>query len=337
MNDFHSKGVSSHHCLLLSLVVVGACVVATMDELLALMDDGVPTEDTEISSDAATEGDEPQTQERIVIATTAPSMSTRRPTHPDLNRSRNHPAPTMEPQDRIEIGIDNKLGIRMLKRQMSSIDLMELISSNPYHSPASLAAMSLASLNRLLVEPTSVLNAATVCGKTNICTVGIVFSNSGTRISSNGRAFSILTIGNLQTGPVASVFMFGEAYSKLCTKCPPGTVVALVSPSLMSPKEQSQRRDDTTVSFSVANPRQLLPVAQARDYGVCKGTVSTKRSDGKWISNGGQCKHFVDVRVSQYCEKHRAQRNVRIMEHHQEQWTNDLYATTKGRTCTQQA
>lgn len=279
-----------------------------MDELLALMDNDVRTEDTETSSGAATEGEEPQTQERIVVAA-APSTSTRRPTHPDLNRSRAHAAPIMEPQDRIEIGIDNKLGIRMLKRQMSSIDLMDLISSNPHYSPASIAAMSLASLNRLLVEPTSVLSPATVCGKTNICTVGIVFSNSGTRISSNGRAFSILTIGNLQTGPVASVFMFGEAYSKLCTKCPPGTVVALVSPSLMSPKEQSHR-NDTAVSFSVANPRQLLPVAQARDYGVCKGTVSAKRADGKWISNGGQCKQHVDVRVSQYCEKHRAQRNI---------------------------
>lgn len=283
-----------------------------MDELLALMDNDVPTGEIEISSGVATEGEESQAQESIVAAPSP--ASTRPPTHPDLNRSRARTTPavtTLEPTDRIEIGIDNKLGIRMLKRQMSSIDLMDLISSNPYHSPASIAAMSLASLNRLLAEPTSVLSAATICGKTNICTVGIVFSNSGTRISSNGRAFSILNIGNLQTGPVASVFMFGEAYSKLCTKCPPGTVVALVSPSLMSPKEQSQRRDNTAVSFSVANPRQLLPVAQARDYGVCKGTVSTKRSDGKWISNGGQCKQHVDIRVSQYCEKHRAQRNVK--------------------------
>jgi hypothetical protein len=79
-------------------------------------------------------------------------------------------------------------------------------------------------------------------------------------------------------------------------------------PNLMSPKEGSR---DCAVALSVADPRQLLLVAHARDFGVCKGPVSTKRADGQWISNGGQCKHHVDIRVSEYCLKHRKQQNVK--------------------------
>jgi len=279
-----------------------------MDELLALMDDDGPAEESEISSSTAEVGE----QQRPAIGVDQSVTNTVRPSaapaanraHPDLD----HSLSTIEPQGRVEISIDKKLGIRMIKRLMSSIDLMDLISTHPYHSPATISAMSLAALNRLLVEPTSVVSAATVSGKTNIVTVGIVFTNTGTRISANGRAFSILKIGSLVTGSVVSVFLFGEAYSKHCAKCPPGTVVALVSPSLLPPKEDSR---DTTVSLSVGDPRQLIPVAQARDYGVCKATVSAKRPDGQWISNGGRCKHHVDLRVSPYCETHRNQQTVK--------------------------
>ena len=276
-----------------------------MDELLALMDDDVSVQ---VSVSSSTADIPVRSEVRVVEQTVATAVDNQSlapdRSHSDLDQSLN----VDSQQVRVEASIDNKLGIRLIKRRMSSSELMDLVSTHPFHSTSAIGAMSLAALNRLLVEPTSVVSAATVSGKLTTVTVGIVFTNSGTRISSSGRAFSVLSIGNLQTGPVVSVFLFGEAYSRHCSKCPAGTVIALVTPSLLPLKEDSR---DTAVSLSVADHRQLIPMAQARDYGACKGTVRGKRADGQWVSNGGQCKHFVDVRVSQYCDKHRKQTNVK--------------------------
>lgn len=265
-----------------------------MDELLALMDESDALE--EASEQIPRQPLNPNAENASAAASTSRAMnsSDRRTTQRQTTR--------------VEASIDDQLGIRMIKRQMSSADLLDLVVSNPYHSTAAICAMSRAALNRLLQEPAAVVSEATVCGKTTLVTAGCVFTNSGTKISSNGRAFSVVSIGNLQTGPAISVFLFGDAYSRYCAKCPPGTVVALVAPNLMAPKEGSR---DTAVAFSVADHRQLLPVAQARDYGVCKGAVKTKRADGTWGSNGGRCKQYVDVRVNLYCEKHRKQQNVK--------------------------
>lgn len=198
----------------------------------------------------------------------------------------------------------------MIKRKLSSLDLLDLITTYPYHSPASISAMSRAALNRLLVEPSSIVDDATVCGKTAIATVGIVFTNSGTRVSANGRAFSILSIGNLNTGPVLTVFLFGDAYSGHTTTCRPGTVIAILAPNMVPPKDGSS---DRSISFSVNDKRQLVLVANARDYGTCKGTVKGRQVQGKWVPNaqGGSCKNYVDTRVSQYCQTHRKQAHVK--------------------------
>lgn len=287
-----------------------------MDELLALMDDegSVEEEKNELTSLEAPIV-EHQNEKR---ASTNTTQLVRRNSPPTRNNTKNTrsvnpdlshaPSNTCnESQGRVDLSIDQKLGFRMYKRSMSSVDLLDLVSTHPYHSTASLSASSLAVLNKLLVEPTSVVSAATVSGKMNIVAVGIVLENSGTRISQNGRAFCLLKIGNLETGPVVTVFLFGEAYSKYCSKCPPGTVIAVVMPNLLPPKDNMNSRDATTISLSVNTTAQLIPVAQARDYGVCKGTVSAKRPDGTWVSNGGRCKQFVDTRKSQYCDKHRKQ------------------------------
>ena len=272
-----------------------------MDELLALMEESIPEEALDTSSVRNPKRNESEVTKRSVSLNRSTSSDSK--THPDLDRIR-----SIAPQGLAEASIDDKLGIRMIKRRISSIELTDLVASHPYHSTATISAMSREALNRLLAEPAAVISEAEVRGRTIIMTIGIVFTNSGTRISSNGRAFSVLSIGNLNTGPVVSVFLFGEAYSQHCAKCPPGTVVALVTPNLLPPKEVSR---DCAVAFSVVDHRQLILVAHARDYGVCKGTVATKRADGQWIPNSGQCKNHVDVRVSPYCLKHRKQENVK--------------------------
>lgn len=214
------------------------------------------------------------------------------------------------------VGVDEKLGIRMIQRHMSSLDLMDLITTtmNQYHSPAQLSAMSLHALCGTLIDPPSIIDKATVQGKTQLITVGIVFQNSGTKTSTKGGAFCILTIGsNLQTGPCVSIFLFGTAYTKFSRTCRAGHVIALCNPKLLPQKDQNGtggtggKHDNTNISFSVHDPSQLILVAQARDYGVCKATIRGKQPDGSWKENASTCQSFVDTRVSEYCAFHRKQ------------------------------
>jgi minichromosome maintenance protein 10 len=265
-----------------------------MDELLALMGESCPDDAKEnivkTSNKSQTKAkDVRQRQDRPVLSTVPATSST-----PAFHK----PTPFHNPT---ETAVDEKVGIRMTNRIISSLDLLDLISENPYHSPATISAMSRAHLNNLLVEPSSVISAETVCGRTNILTLGIVFENSGTRISSKGSAFSLLKIGNLVTGPCCAVFLFGDAYSQYTTKLKAGMVVAFLSPNLVPPNPKGT---DTAVALSVRDTKQVLNVAKAQDYGICQGSTRTH--------NGSinPCKHFVDTRVSSYCSSHRAQVNV---------------------------
>lgn len=215
--------------------------------------------------------------------------------------------PSSSSSSRAEASIDAKLGIRMFKRKIGSIDLLDLVSTNAYHSPAVLVKMTTANLNQLLQDPSPVIDAATVTGRTNLLTIGIVFTNSGTKISKTGRAFSILEIGNLVTGPIVTVFLFGDVYSKVSNLCNPGAVVALLNPSIVPPNPNSNGKDNV-LSLSVGDQRQLLLVAQAMDYGVCKGTSKAKRHDGRLADF--PCKCHVDTRIGPYCSKHSQQGKV---------------------------
>lgn len=194
--------------------------------------------------------------------------------------------------------VDEKVGIRMTKRVISSLCLGDMLASNPYHAPASIAAASLATLNRVLVEPASVLDAATVCGNTNLITVGIVFSNSGTRVASSGNAYCMVSIGNLRTGPCVSLLLFGSPYQKHCKTLLPGKVVAVLSPRLMPSKPGNM------ATFSLSHDEQLTVVADAKDFGVCRARLRGQNAQGQWVSDAKPCRNYVDTSISHYCKKH---------------------------------
>jgi minichromosome maintenance protein 10 len=265
-----------------------------MDDLLALMGDD---QSNEVEQDPT-----PQKQKvSEAVSITKARISSSMP------RSRAIATPCPSSSSRAEASIDAKLGIRMFKRKIGSIDLLDLVSTNPYHSPAVLVKMTTANLNQLLQDPSPVIDAATVTGRTNLLTIGIVFTNSGTKISKAGRAFSILEIGNLVTGPIVTVFLFGDVYSKVSNLCTPGAVVALLNPSIVPPNPNSNSKDNL-LSLSVGDQRQLLLVAQAMDYGVCKGTSKAKRQDGRLADF--PCKCHVDTRIGLYCSRHLQQGKV---------------------------
>lgn len=95
--------------------------------------------------------------------------------------------------------IDPLTKIRIVARRTSRVELVDLLSPYQFHNTAVLAFMSKYDIANLITQPLSLNNidqSGGVGGKTSMATMGIVFTNSGTRISSNnGRAFTIITIG----------------------------------------------------------------------------------------------------------------------------------------------
>ena len=275
-----------------------------MDELLELMNndcvDSTLLVDRDIDDDSDTEAVKQRKKIAVSLAgrggqvsrKTAPKIRQDRPVTYIQSSSNQH-----HEKHFVEASIDDRLGIRMTNRLVPSNDLSELVTDYIYFSPSILSAMTLKRLNSLLQDPSPIIDPATVAGKTeSLVTVGIVFSNSGTRISSKGGAFCVLTIGNLNSGPCLSIFLFGEAYGKYCCSCQPGKVIALMTPKLLPASRGDGSGSgkgfnvDRTVSFSIYDVGQLKIVANARDYGTCKASA---------------CKNHVDRRNSEYCDYHR--------------------------------
>ena len=280
-----------------------------MDEFLALMDEEAP-------SGPQPEDDHPASLDPMVEFASLLEESSSLPTFErDANekkRKSNSVSSAAPSTTKVAtVSVDEKLGIRMINRHLSSLDLLDLITTgSPFHSPAKLSAMSLQSLCGILVDPPSVIDRATVQGRTYLVTVGIVFENSGTKTSSKGGAFCILTIGsNLESGPCLSVFLFGTAYTKYCRSCQAGQVVAVCNPKLLPARDDYKGgRNDTSISMSVYDHTQLILVAKARDYGVCQATVGRKQADGTWKNNAGTCKSYVDKRQGDFCPFHAKQK-----------------------------
>ena len=160
-----------------------------MDDLLALFDVAV-----------AEQPEEP-------CPTNTPPDSSAPPSQPNTQRKRGSlPLQQTNDSHQLSVSADRDLcGIRMINRKISSSDLMHRMIDDPFHGTAQLCAASLSTLNSLLVEPTTILDVATVNGKTHLWTMGIVFSNTGSRIGPSGKAYSMLTIGTLTTGPSITI------------------------------------------------------------------------------------------------------------------------------------
>jgi hypothetical protein len=100
--------------------------------------------------------------------------------------------------------------------------------------------------------------------------------------------------------------LFGSVYSRFCRTLRPGKVIALVRPRLMPRKNGDH---SSTLAFSINDDVQLRVVADARDYGVCKGTIrGQRRPDGQWdAATVKRCTRYVDTSDCDYCPSHRKQ------------------------------
>lgn len=198
--------------------------------------------------------------------------------------------------------IDPLTKIRIVNRKKSKVEMVDIISSMTFHSTASLASMSKAALSTLIVKPSANDDAA---GKSNMCTMGIVFSNSGTRISKNGRGFCALTLGELHTGPTVSVLLFGDAYSTHTKQVKPGDVIAVLASNILP----SQNGRETRISLSVNESDQIVHVGKAMDYGLCSMIEKKKVQFSNAFHSGVmeqdvRCTNYVDLRCATYCKFH---------------------------------
>ena len=205
----------------------------------------------------------------------------------------------------VDTTLDELSKLRIVNRVTSRMELDQLLLSHSFMSCTNLAAASKKTLNALI---TNASPSNQNSGKTNLATIGIVFQNSGTKISSKGSAFSILKIGDFMTGSLISLFLFGDAYSKynsISKKILDGSVIAIFSPTLLPSKPGS----DTSIAFSISQIDQLVMIGKSQDYGKCIGKCRSKRNG---VFTETPCKHFVDIRVSKYCSLHSKQGRTNV-------------------------
>jgi hypothetical protein len=198
--------------------------------------------------------------------------------------------------------VDPLTKIRIINRKRSKVEMVDIISPMTFHSTASLASMSKAILSTLIVKPSANDDAA---GKSNMATMGIVFSNSGTRISKNGRGFCALTLGELHTGPTVSVLLFGDAYSTHTKQVKAGDVISVLASNILP----SQNGRETRISLSVSESDQIVHVGKAMDYGLCSMVEKKKVQFSNAFHSGVmeqdvRCKNYVDLRCATYCKFH---------------------------------
>ena len=272
-------------------------ILNTMDDLLALFDENPPEESEVSPTSPSPEANAGETR-----------LANDTKTQVRLNKEKKKGLSANERRvESVSSNVDERIGFRITKRLVSSMDLLDLLTSHPYQSPASLSAMNLKQLNAFLVDPARVIDRATVAGKTNLMTIGIVFNNTGTRMASSGNAFTIVTIGTLRSGPAVSLMLFGSAYGKFCRSLKPGAAIAVMNPRLVSPK--GDYSGETNITFSLNEERQITILGTATDFGICKAKVRGKNERGVWVTDARRCKNFVDLRVCEYCQQHRSQMN----------------------------
>mmetsp|Transcript_24826 Transcript_24826/g.51953 ORF Transcript_24826/g.51953 Transcript_24826/m.51953 type:complete len:832 (-) Transcript_24826:141-2636(-) len=223
---------------------------------------------------------------------------------------------------------DPMTGLRIVDRRTSRANMIDAFSSLTYKSCSVIAAASRADWNSsYLVDGGN--NGG---GKTNLATCGILTNDASSRLSKTGRAFAILSLGDLPSSMHArgscnssanaiaasvTVFLFGDALGVLRSNkkyMNPGWAVAVLGPSLMPPRggndNDKHNAGATSVTLSVNDPRQILAIGKAADCGRCKGTVRmrVKNDYGGSSWDDVRCRTLVDLRLGGgYCHTHRRQ------------------------------
>ncbi|KAJ8373521.1 hypothetical protein SKAU_G00041010 [Synaphobranchus kaupii] len=120
-------------------------------------------------------------------------------------------------------------------------------------------------------------------------TFAVLVSKVTPQSNSSGKTFSIWKLNDLHDLEVyVSLFLFGEVH-KEHWKAQPGTVIGILNPNPMKPKEGSDG-----VCLSVDHAQKILLMGEAQDFGTCKATKK----------NGQPCSQLVNLYECQFCQYH---------------------------------
>lgn len=192
------------------------------------------------------------------------------------------PAPMQESTD--EAGFDCFSGLHLSRRTTPHPTVSRHLSSKSvYTIPALLKAVVSPDYEPPDVEGDWVC-LATICNKSDPRNVG-----QNTQAKANGQKYMVMKLTDLKWE--IDLFLFGGGFERFW-KIPVGTVIALLNPGIMKPRQVDSGRFSLTVADDCTD--NVIEIGNARDLGFCK---SVKR-DGK------SCGTWVDKRHTHFCAYH---------------------------------
>ena len=124
-------------------------------------------------------------------------------------------------------------------------------------------------------------------------TSGVIVRKKGPLKSSNGNDYSIWTLSDLVSPDnIISVFLFKDVHLEH-RKEQVGTVVSILNPSFMPPKDQEKGKK-SDMAFSADNSKKILRMGMSGDYATCRHTSKS----------GQTCNNFINKALTQYCDFH---------------------------------
>ncbi|XP_034019732.1 protein MCM10 homolog [Thalassophryne amazonica] len=185
--------------------------------------------------------------------------------------SQSRPAPPPPPPK--DVAVEKYSGLRLRKPRVSSSEMDRKMA------------------DRRLIRLSSVPERLTreKLEESDWVTFAVLINKATPQSNNSGKTFSIWKLNDLHNLEVfVSLFLFGEVH-KEHWKTEPGTVIGLLNPNPMKPKDGYDG-----VSLTVDHPQKVLLMGEAQDYSTCKAMKK----------NGDPCSQIVNMYVCQYCQYH---------------------------------
>ncbi|XP_076578381.1 protein MCM10 homolog [Chaetodon auriga] len=193
--------------------------------------------------------------------------------------SQSRPAPAGQPKPSSlpplpkDVAVERYSGLRLRKPRVSSSDMD--------HKMADRRLIRLSQLPERL--------AREKLEDSDWVTFAVLVNKATPQSNSSGKTFSIWKLNDLHNLEVfVSLLLFGEVH-KEHWKTEPGTVIGLLNPNPMKPKDGYDG-----VSLTVDHPQKVLLMGEAQDYGTCKAMKK----------NGDPCSQIVNMYECQFCQYH---------------------------------
>jgi minichromosome maintenance protein 10 len=194
------------------------------------------------------------------------------------------PAAPPAPESTDEAGFDSFSGLHLLRRTTPHPTVTRHLSQKTiFQLPQLLKTVVSPKYDPPEVEGDWVV-VGTICSKSDPRNVG---QNTGAK--GTGKKYMVMQLTDLKWE--IELFLFGAGFDRFW-KVPVGTVVALLNPGVMKPRNQDSGRFSLTIADNADDC--ILEIGLARDLGFCR---SMKR-DGK------QCGTWIDKRHTAFCAFH---------------------------------